>query len=926
MLVRVESEHGAESVEAAEVLDLLVEALWRGGKAAGSEAQQFAERAVATKQKLLGDRHPGLAKSLDKLGVLLFVSGRYAEARPPLTRAVAILETAGDSYQTELANTLSHLAPLLQSSGNYSSARPLYERALAIHEKLLGREHMNVGKTLNNLATLLKDMGDYSAAQPLYERALAIVERELGPEHPLVGIGKSNLGELLHRLGDPVAARTLYERAIQIKEKSLGDQHPGLAITLNNLGELLYETGAYERARPLYERALAIQQKALGSDHPEIAFSLSNLARLAFHSGDAGSARAYYERALAIREDSLGPEHPLVADVLVRIATLYHATGDRESALEATLRAERVSREHLRLSARALPERQALSYAAARVSGLDLALSQPAETLVGLDIERIWDALIRSRAVVLDEMVARHRALRTPAGSALASLLDQYQVAIERLANLTVRGPRGASPEAYRKLLRQVRDESEQAEKLLAESSAPFRSQLAAHRVGLDEVLAALPARSALIAYARHGLYPQALAPGGEMVSEPFYSALLFTAGMEHPAIVALGTAREIEDLVRRWREEVIQGLSFPGRAPAAAEAAVRALGGELRDKIWRPLMRQLSSVERVFVVPDGALHLVNFSALPSTNESYLVENGPQPHYLSAERDLVVLAQRTKKRGAPKLLALGGPDYDDVTRFAALRGADERPLAIFLQPVARVVSSLNPFRGGSSPCATFRSLTFENLPAAKSEVEEIAQLWRRTLGKASAIQLTGAGATEGAFKKLAVGRTVLHLATHGFFFSGLCEPAANRRENPLLLSGLALAGANHRKEAAADEEDGILTAEEIGALDLATVDWAVLSGCDTGVGEVRAGEGVFGLRRAFRLAGVGTLIMSLWPVEDRAAGQWMEALYDGRLVQGLGTADAVRAAHLAVLHRRRDAGESTHPFYWAAFVAAGDWR
>jgi CHAT domain-containing protein len=145
-------------------------------------------------------------------------------------------------------------------------------------------------------------------------------------------------------------------------------------------------------------------------------------------------------------------------------------------------------------------------------------------------------------------------------------------------------------------------------------------------------------------------------------------------------------------------------------------------------------------------------------------------------------------------------------------------------------------------------------------------------------------------------------------------------------ENPLLLSGLALAGANRRAIASGDEEDGILTAEEVASLNLSGVEWAVLSACDTGLGEIKAGEGVFGLRRAFQIAGARTVIMSLWSVEDRAAMTWMRALYEGRLARNLDTAAAVREASLTVLRQRRARGQSTHPFYWAGFVASGDWR
>ena len=122
------------------------------------------------------------------------------------------------------------------------------------------------------------------------------------------------------------------------------------------------------------------------------------------------------------------------------------------------------------------------------------------------------------------------------------------------------------------------------------------------------------------------------------------------------------------------------------------------------------------------------------------------------------------------------------------------------------------------------------------------------------------------------------------------------------------------------------QENGILTAEEVASLNLQGTEWAVLSACDTGLGEIRAGEGVFGLRRAFQIAGVRTIIMSLWSVEDQSARAWMRSLYDGRWRKGLSTADAVQQASLRLLQERRAHGQSTHPFYWAAFVAAGDWR
>lgn len=145
-------------------------------------------------------------------------------------------------------------------------------------------------------------------------------------------------------------------------------------------------------------------------------------------------------------------------------------------------------------------------------------------------------------------------------------------------------------------------------------------------------------------------------------------------------------------------------------------------------------------------------------------------------------------------------------------------------------------------------------------------------------------------------------------------------------ERQFALSGLALAGANHRSSAESGAEDGILTAEEVVSLNLDGVEWAVLSACDTGLGRITAGEGVFGLRRAFQIAGVRTVIMSLWSVDDESTRLLMRSLYEGRLVRRLNTARAVRDASIAVLADRRAKGLSAHPFYWAGFVAAGSWR
>jgi CHAT domain-containing protein len=203
------------------------------------------------------------------------------------------------------------------------------------------------------------------------------------------------------------------------------------------------------------------------------------------------------------------------------------------------------------------------------------------------------------------------------------------------------------------------------------------------------------------------------------------------------------------------------------------------------------------------------------------------------------------------------------------------------------------------------------------------------------------MRLSGERATETAVKQGVVGRRVIHLATHGFFLGTWCESQqraapssrapqsvainATGRQDSLLLAGLAFTGANRPASAGSSADDGLLLSEEIAALDLRGVEWAVLSACDTGTGVIRAGEGLFGLRRLFQVAGAGTVIVSLWPVEDDMTRQWMTAAYRHRFVEGEGTAEALRGASIDILRTLRQRGESTHPARWASFIAAGAW-
>jgi len=308
-----------------------------------------------------------------------------------------------------------------------------------------------------------------------------------------------------------------------------------------------------------------------------------------------------------------------------------------------------------------------------------------------------------------------------------------------------------------------------------------------------------------------------------------------------------------------------------------------------------------------LFVVPDGALAFVNLAALPAGKDRYLVETAPTIRVLSAERDL--LTGDAASSGPGRALVVGGPDYD--------AGDGEA-----------------------------RARRFPPLPEASAEAGAIAaSLRHRRLGEVNL--LTGRGATETAFKRLAPGSRYLHLATHAFWTAGGLAPAQGSRpapaplldaliqgaENPLDVAGVALAGANRRADAGSDPragandalDDGILTADEVATLDLGAAAWVVLSGCDTGLGASAPGEGLLGLQRAFRVAGARGLVVSLWQVPDLATREWMKLVY-AEASDGASPAAALRHAARRWLAAQRRDGAPTSPEVWGAFIATGPAR
>lgn len=899
-------------------LSLRGDVLYLGGEIVA--AQSAWSGAFALAESRLGPDHPAVPPLLRRLAMASDTLGNLSEKRQLLTRALHVGDATLAPCHPETAGILNDLATSSIYVGEYAEARQLYERALTTRERCLGHDHALTATIIYNQASLAARAGDFAEAERLYQKAVDVWSSALGPNHPYVATGLDALAEVLTTRGQPIRARGLYTRALGIRQRALGPDHPDVAWTLTNLARTISDLGDVRTALTTVNQAIQIHQRRGGSVDPDqLARMLRLRGELQMKQREYASARETFEEVLATRERIFGEAHPLSAEARALVASAQFALGEYQPALDAALGAERTGRDHLRFTIRYLPERQSLLYAANRPRGLDLALSIVAGHN-GENPTPALDAVIQSRAIVLDELANRAQSA-TAADPLTSKLREAAATARQRFANLMLRSMLGEEPVA-RSLLDQARTEKEAAERSLAEQSAAERAEQTRSREGLDDVRRMLPPGSALVSFVRYDRSPTSESRGGtglRAAPASAYIAFVTRADGAAIAVVPLGSSRAIDGLIGDWRSEVLKGAGTAGSQ--AAIQSYRAAAAVLRRRIWDPLARHLERVDKVFIVPDGSISVVAFDGLPVANMKYLVETGPTIHYLSAERDLVESSQQSAQ--GKGLLAVGGASFGT-------------------SPPARPTAKA-PTRSG---CGALQNLHFDPLPGTRLEVAEINAIWKAAAGTSvvDSSVLAGGDATESHFKQQAPGRRFLHIATHGFFLGNGCGPAiqgtrsvgglvarvgrpsAIPADNPLTLSGLAMAGANRHATAPANQDDGILTAEEVTALNLQGVEWAVLSACDTGLGELKAGEGVLGLRRAFQIAGVHTIIMSLWAVDDDAVRSWMRVLYEGRLQQGVNTADAMHRATLEILRKRRAGGTSTHPFFWAGFVAAGDWR
>jgi CHAT domain-containing protein len=853
------------------------------------EALPLAQRALSLAQKVLGPDDVFVGRVTWTLADITYATGKPADAKPEFERALQVLTAKLGPEHSQTIYVESRLGSVDNILGELSKADQLFNQALEAGEKTLGRNDPIVALILKSTAILDWGRQDFGKAEAEDTRALAILEAAGLTEQNAYSELLNNLGVLSREQGKVDQAAQYYERALAIQEKRYGPDSPSISMVLNNLGSVARQRKDYPAAEKYYLRSLEIKEKHLGPEHPEYAAVLMNLANVYASEGDYGKALDTHLRALKIFEKDLEPGENAPVVSLANVARNYAALGDFKNANKFQSQMESAVESDIVLNLAIGSERQKLTYLSSSF------LTARTDRTVSLNLQLEPDSpqaaataatvLVQRKGRVLDAITDTLGLLRKHSSAEDQALLDQLKETSTQLARLVLRGGQGLSPEEYRQTLRQLQEKKEKLENTISHHSDEFRAQSQA--VTLAAVQAAVPAETGLVEFVTYRPFNPKAQTDAEEFSGLHYAAYVLHRNAA-PKGVDLGEAKAIDALVEKLRAAL--------REPTRDD--VRTLAQSLGEKVFQPLQSLVSSDKRVLISPDGQLNLVPFEALLDDQGRYLVERFSIT-YLSTGRDLLRMQLPRPSQSAPVLVA--DPSFGEPALVATAAMPKTKP------------GSARTARRSVITGTDFSSLYFAPLEGTKAEARSIHALFP------DAQVLTGEQASESALEQLNAPK-ILHIATHGFFLEDKGQKAAAATvspENPLLRSGLALSGANLVKDG---KGDGILTALEASNLNLWGTKLVTLSACDTGVGEVKDREGVYGLRRSFFLAGAETLVMSLWPVSDYVTREMMTNYYGG-LKHGLGRGEALRQAQLAMLKRKG----REHPFYWASFIQSGEW-
>ncbi|MCE9596044.1 MAG: CHAT domain-containing protein [Planctomycetes bacterium] len=921
-------------------------------------------RVMKARSALLPDEHPELQRAWLCLAATFHALGDFQSARALFEKLLEVRSRTLRDDHPDLQVARHNLAATLVSLGDFVGARTLFEKVLEVDTRTLPADDTDLQAARMGLSVTIKAFGDLAGARVLEERVLEILSRTLPNDHPLLQAARQNLAVTLSLLGDFAGARELCETVLEVESRTLPEDDPDLQAARRNLAVTMKELGDLTGARALSEDALEVLLRTLPGDHPFVQAARQNLAWVLLSMGELATARALFEQVLEVRSRTLSGDHPAMQTVRLNLAVTVAcqmARARQTLAVDATnATAQEVGKARCvellgavcRVqvhSARALvansSSREAEEGCAAMARWIDQVLSFAGGYGVFgplRDLES--ESFVLSEATRGTAIVSAGLTRRAASESKGGRLREALTEASDELAGLAQKGT--SSEELDR-----ARSKRESVERELVASAHGLSGRTERGTELDDESLAReLLDREVAVGVRRFlklrvdvvdGLDTTGQSPvrieGVESLCAFVVRSASNGAGDGVSAkleLVDLGPIAPIEAAVRAWRDGLGVGNDGRGiavRATVEATPQLHALGSRVRELIFDPLLPSLAGADHIVVALDDVLHLVPLDALPF-GESSLVGEHWRIETRATLTELLDRAEPSHDVGA--LVAFGDVEY----------GAKEKPDSAdaatqLVAVVPRANEDAGILRGGPW------SGGFSALPATGVEVRGIARCFADRFGAGSEMDVREHGeATRERLLSLAPKARYLHIATHGWFapesikswsdpgpvdrLSGLGVRMSGEEQvrgmSPMLLCGLALAGAN-LPENALGRVPGLITADELSTLDLSNCELVVLSACDTNVGERRAGQGVASLQKALQMAGARSVITSLWKVPDEATKDLMLDFYRRLWIE---TKPKWQALWEAKKELRDAKGADGRPLYtprdWAAWVLTGE--
>ena len=851
--------------------------------------------ALGLRKKILGEDHPDYATTLNNLALLYASREDFEKALPLYLKVKAIRKKIVGEKDIAYGSTISELGELYCAMGEYEKGEPLFIEVMAIYKNALGDNNADYANNLNDLALLYENLGQFDKAEKLYIEAKNIRKKIVGEDHADYATGLSNLAGLYSMMGQYQKAEALYLHAKAIRLKVLGENHPTYAANLNNLAELYRNTKQFEKAEQLYLQSIEIRKKVLGVHHPAYANSLNNLGLLYDMMGKYTVAESLYLEAKEIIRSAWGEDHPVYYNILNNLAFLYSDMGQFEKAEPLIIQCTNTRLKSLKNNFAILSENEKDNYiknslALVRINNSFIYNRKQASPDLAVNN---YNLQLFIKSLSLSDTRNMLNAISNSTDSTIKKLFREWQ------ADKLLLAKQYSIPVPYRiTTLDSVERNAEAREKELSQKSSAFRKESKTLSISMYDVQKAMKTDEAAIDFVRFRLFNKF------STDSIMYAAYVLKKNEKAPAFVYLCQESQLQKL-----------FSVTGKTNTAMVSSLYRGAGEQDDNItvskgdslyklmWQPLEPYLKGISKINYTPAGKFYTIAFNALPIGNGKILMDKY-ELQQCTSNRQIAI--DKQQNIAVPSGITLFGD---------ATFSMDSALLAN--QKSSTTCCATNIFsasRGGTN-------FLWNGLPGTAEEVKTIQQLFLQN--KIESKIFTQQQASEENLKLLSGNSPqVLHIATHGFF---LQEPDKNNlsqdgnvysyASDPLMRSGLILAGGNYAwsgKVPINGVEDGIVTAYEISQLDLSKTELVVLSACETALGDIKGNEGVFGLQRAFKMAGVKKLIVSLWQVPDKETSELMTIFYSGWLHGN----SIERSFYKAQSEMRK----KYSPYYWAAFV------